>query len=129
MPSLLISRFTVSQPVSTPTPGLTFSIVEVNSASVVVMLLVALTISVSRLAISFVEFAISVSKVVISQVDKNPLVYCNSVKKLRLAGIKVIIKNFEKSKGWLARKLSSESQVEMLINSIEEKSIWQKYGF
>ncbi len=36
------------------------------------------------------------SKVVISQVDKNPLVYCNSVKKLRLAGIKVIIKNFGK---------------------------------
>ena len=44
-------------------------------------------------------------------------------------GDDIIIKNFEKSKGWLARKLSSESQVEMLINSIEEKSIWQKYGF
>ena len=44
-------------------------------------------------------------------------------------GDDIIIKKFEKSKGWLARKLSSDSQVEMLINSIEEKSIWQKYGF
>ena len=44
-------------------------------------------------------------------------------------GEDVIIKNFEKSKSWLARKLSSESYVEKLINTIEEKSIWQKYGF
>ena len=44
-------------------------------------------------------------------------------------GNDIVIKNFEKNKGWLARKLSSESQIEMLINSIEEKSIWQKYGF
>ncbi len=34
------------------------------------------------------------SKVIISQVDKNPLVNNNSVKKLRSAGIDVIIKNF-----------------------------------
>ncbi len=34
------------------------------------------------------------SKVIISQVDKNPLVNSNSVKKLRSAGIKVVIKNF-----------------------------------
>ena len=34
------------------------------------------------------------SKVIISQLDKNPLVNSNSVKKLRLAGIKVVIKNF-----------------------------------
>ncbi len=34
------------------------------------------------------------SKVTISQVDKNPLVNNNSVKKLRSAGIKVVIKNF-----------------------------------
>ena len=44
-------------------------------------------------------------------------------------GENIIIKNFEKSKGWLARKLSSESNIEKLLNSIEEKSIWQKYGF
>ena len=31
---------------------------------------------------------------IISQVDKNPLVNNNSVKKLRSAGINVIIKNF-----------------------------------
>lgn len=34
------------------------------------------------------------SKVIISQVDKNPLVNNKSIKKLRSAGIKVIIKNF-----------------------------------
>ena len=44
-------------------------------------------------------------------------------------GEEIIIKNFEKNKGWLARKLSSESQMEKIINTIEEKSIWQKYGF
>ena len=44
-------------------------------------------------------------------------------------GNDIVIKNFEKNKGWLARKLSSESQMEKIINTIEEKSIWQKYGF
>ena len=44
-------------------------------------------------------------------------------------GENIIIKSFEKNKSWLARKLSSESQVDKLLNSIEEKSIWQKYGF
>ena len=34
------------------------------------------------------------SKVIISQVDRNPLVNNNSVKKLRAAGIKVVIKSF-----------------------------------
>ena len=33
------------------------------------------------------------SKVIISQVDQNPLVNSNSIKKLKLAGIKVIVKN------------------------------------
>ena len=45
-------------------------------------------------------------------------------------GEKVIIKKFEKTKGWLAKKLSSsESHVDELVNKIEERSIWQKYGF
>ena len=44
-------------------------------------------------------------------------------------GNNIIIKKFEKNKGWLARKLSSESHTEKLINIVEEKSIWQKYGF
>ena len=43
-------------------------------------------------------------------------------------GENVIIKRFEKNKGWLARKLSSETQAEKLISALEEKSIWQKYG-
>ena len=34
------------------------------------------------------------SKVIISQVDKNPLINSSSVKKLKLAGIKVVVKNF-----------------------------------
>ena len=44
-------------------------------------------------------------------------------------GEDIIIKKFEKNKNWLARKLSSETQVEKMLNAIEEKSIWQKYGF
>ena len=45
-------------------------------------------------------------------------------------GEKVIIKKFEKTKGWLAKKLSSsENHVNELVNKIEERSIWQKYGF
>ncbi len=45
-------------------------------------------------------------------------------------GEDVEIKKFEKSKGWLAKKLSSsEYQTEKLINILEERSIWQRYGF
>ena len=45
-------------------------------------------------------------------------------------GEKVIIKSFEKSKGFIARKLSSSLQnpIENFINSLEEKSMWQKFG-
>ena len=46
-------------------------------------------------------------------------------------GEDVTIKKFEKPKSWLNKKLSgaSESQIENLINILEEKSIWQRYGF
>ena len=45
-------------------------------------------------------------------------------------GEKVIIKTFEKPKGFIARKLSSSVQdpVDKLVNLIEEKSMWQKFG-
>ena len=45
-------------------------------------------------------------------------------------GDKIIIKTFEKSKGFIARKLSSSSQdpIEKLANIVEEKSMWQKFG-
>ena len=45
-------------------------------------------------------------------------------------GDKVIIKNFEKSKGFLAKKLSSsiENPVDSFTNIVEEKSMWQKFG-
>ena len=45
-------------------------------------------------------------------------------------GDKVIIKNFEKPKGFIARKLSSSIQdpVDRLANILEEKSMWQKFG-
>jgi len=45
-------------------------------------------------------------------------------------GDKVIIKSFEKPKGFIARKLSSSIQdpVNRLANIIEEKSMWQKFG-
>ena len=45
-------------------------------------------------------------------------------------GEDVDVKVFEKSKGWLAKKLSSsEDQADKLISVIEERSIWQRYGF
>ena len=45
-------------------------------------------------------------------------------------GENVVIKKFEKSKGWLGKKLSSSSnQVDQLANILEERSIWQRYGF
>ena len=45
-------------------------------------------------------------------------------------GENVVIKKFEKSKGWLSKKLSSSNtQMDQLINVLEERSIWQRYGF
>jgi len=45
-------------------------------------------------------------------------------------GDDVVIKKFEKSKGWLSKKISSSSnQVDQLVNILEERSIWQRYGF
>ena len=45
-------------------------------------------------------------------------------------GEDVVIKKFEKSKGWLSKKLSSSSnQMDQLANILEERSIWQRYGF
>ena len=46
-------------------------------------------------------------------------------------GEDVIIKKFEKPKSWLNKKLSgvSENQIDNLLNILEEKSIWQRYGF
>ena len=45
-------------------------------------------------------------------------------------GEDVIIKKFEKSKSWLSQKLSSSNnQVDQLTNILDERSIWQRYGF
>ena len=45
-------------------------------------------------------------------------------------GEEVIIKKFEKPKGWLSQKLSSSNnQVDHFVNILEERSIWQRYGF
>ena len=45
-------------------------------------------------------------------------------------GNNVVIKKFEKTKGWLSQKLSSSSnQVDQLANILDERSIWQRYGF
>jgi signal peptide peptidase SppA len=45
-------------------------------------------------------------------------------------GDKVIIKNFEKQKGFIAKKLSSsiKNPVDSLTNILEEKTMWQKFG-
>ena len=45
-------------------------------------------------------------------------------------GEDVVIKKFEKSKSWLSKKLSSSSnQIDQFANILEERSIWQRYGF
>jgi signal peptide peptidase SppA len=45
-------------------------------------------------------------------------------------GEEVQIKKFEKTKGWLTKKLStSEVHADKLISIFEERSIWQRYGF
>ena len=44
-------------------------------------------------------------------------------------GEDVVIKKFEKPKGWLSKKLSSSNdQLDNLANLLDEKSIWQRYG-
>ena len=44
-------------------------------------------------------------------------------------GEKIIIKKFEKNKGWLAKRLSSKNNLEDVMSILEERSIWQRYGF
>ena len=44
-------------------------------------------------------------------------------------GEDVIIKKFEKTKGWLSQKLSSSNQIDQFANILDERSIWQRYGF
>jgi hypothetical protein len=43
----------------------------------------------------------------------------------------VLIEKLEKPKSWLNKKLSGakENQIENLLDILEEKSIWQRYGF
>ncbi len=45
-------------------------------------------------------------------------------------GDKVVIKNLEKPKGFIAKKLSSSisDPIDSFINILEEKSMWQKFG-
>ena len=44
-------------------------------------------------------------------------------------GDQIEIKKFEKSKGWLSKKLSSsENYTDKVISLLEERSIWQRYG-
>ena len=44
-------------------------------------------------------------------------------------GDDVVIKKFEKTKGWLSQKLSSSNQIDQFANILDERSIWQRYGF
>ena len=46
-------------------------------------------------------------------------------------GENVVIKKFEKSKGWLSKKLSASNngQLDQFVSILEEISIWQRYGF
>ena len=44
-------------------------------------------------------------------------------------GEDVVIKKFEKSKGWLSKKLSSSNnEIDKITNILDERSVWQRYG-
>ena len=45
-------------------------------------------------------------------------------------GEKVIIKNFEKPKGFLSKKFSSsvDNAIDLAIDTLEEKALWQRFG-
>ena len=45
-------------------------------------------------------------------------------------GEDIIVKKLEKPKGFIARKLSSslDNQIDNIVNAIEEKALWQKFG-
>ena len=45
-------------------------------------------------------------------------------------GEDVVIKKFEKPKSWISKKFSSsEDNIEKIVSILEERSIWQRYGF
>ena len=45
-------------------------------------------------------------------------------------GNDIVIKKFEKPKSWFSKKFSSsKNQVDQLVSILEERSIWQRYGF
>ena len=45
-------------------------------------------------------------------------------------GKDVVVKKFEKPKSWISKKLSSsEENAEKIASILEERSIWQRYGF
>jgi len=81
------------------------------------------------------------SKVIISQVDKNPLVNTNSIKKLKSAGIKVVIKNFgnrvkklnniffnslKDNKPFITLKIASTADGKIATDTFESKWITSK---
>ena len=67
---------------------------------------------------------------ILSEIDETSLYVMRRHYDLKeIYGEDVVIKKFEKSKGWLAKRLSSENYIDSLSNVIEEKSIWQRYGF
>ena len=45
-------------------------------------------------------------------------------------GEKVIIKKLEKTKGFIAKKLSSsiDNQIDNIASAIEERALWQRFG-
>ena len=45
-------------------------------------------------------------------------------------GEDVVIKKFEKSKSWISKKISSSDEsIEKIASILEERSIWQRYGY
>ena len=66
----------------------------------------------------------------ICDVTNKEQVYQNAAIIKEKFGDDVIIKIFEKQKSFLAKKLSSsiENQLDNLIDNLQERSLWQKFG-
>ena len=62
----------------------------------------------------------------VPETDENFLYYQSFKEKF---GEDVVIKKFEKTKGWLSQKLSSSNHIDQFANILDERSIWQRYGF
>ena len=88
-----------------------------------------------NLILIFSVFALSMAYFIQYVLDHKPCNLClierlPYISAIVIIFLNIIFKKFEKTKGWLGKKISSSGdQKDQLVKSLEEKSIWQRYGF